>query len=506
MNETEDRRIQELREIFRRREGDVAAGGPPPPFVRRRARRRQIGTVAVAAMVSVALVAGSVVGLRALGVTDEAQPAGPGPTTTTTVSGITITYPEAWFAADPGAVGVEPADGERTLPSLVLSLTRDDPTIEGVLGCPAMAAVPPGQLLMTVQETPLALSGEAARPWPVELEPWGVDAGASGCYGGWTFLRAVWTAAGRSFDARVGFDGDASEADRDAMSTAFASMSFNSHSVATGESVTLGSGTAFDSTTWSLTASREADGICWTLETESTGGGSCWNGAPALPTLLVQRVTGEGAIATVMMPSDVEAVTVQTGGDVIGDIGLFPVPREWGNVDVAVIPLPGSGSGSIRFQDGSGEDLYPPQPIDWPTDGGESPASVDRQLPWENVDTRITAEGRFAGTSWSVEILFYRTGIRLTIGDQSEVVGPLALNEPLVRPLDADGFDALVLVLTDLSVDRVAISTEGVWDGRWVPASTPTGDEARLWVIEMPGAGSGTLKLDGLPSGDVSWP
>jgi hypothetical protein len=38
-----------------------------------------------------------------------------------------------------------------------------------------------------------------------------------------------------------------------------------------------------------------------------------------------------------------------------------------------------------------------------------------------------------------------------------------------------------------------------------MPASRD-GDEARLWIIEVPGAGQGTLLLDGQPSGGVRWP
>ena len=72
----------------------------------------------------------------------------------------------------PWRIGIEPNDAPRTLPTLVLTLTRDDPHTQGVLGCPMMADVPPGQLLMTVQETPLALSGEASAAWPVPLRTW----------------------------------------------------------------------------------------------------------------------------------------------------------------------------------------------------------------------------------------------------------------------------------------------------------------------------------------------
>src|SRR5919198_3481104 len=153
MNEIDERRIEDLRGVFHRREGDVVAWGSAPPSVRLRVRRRQVGTVAATGLAAIAVIAASIGGVRALDGPGPTQPAEPGPTTTSTVNDVTITYPAGWFAADPVVIGLEPSDGERTLPSLVLSLSRDDPTIEGVLGCPELADVSPGQVLMTVQET-----------------------------------------------------------------------------------------------------------------------------------------------------------------------------------------------------------------------------------------------------------------------------------------------------------------------------------------------------------------
>jgi hypothetical protein len=118
----------------------------------------------------------------------------------------------------------------------------------------------------------------------------------------------------------------------------------------------------------------------------------------------------------------------------------------------------------------------------------------------------ITALGTFQGTDWKVEVLFYKDGVRLTIGGTPEDLGVMRSNEPLVRPIGSQGFGALVLVLTDLSVDHVAVTSEGSWKGRWMPASTGDGAEARLWVVELPGAGTGSLELNGQPSGSVSWP
>lgn len=504
----------DVREMFQRREGDVHAPASTPRQLVARTRRRERLSAGVGVAVAVVVVVVSIAGLRSLGSSDGSQPGDVGPTTTKTVSGITITYPERWFAEDPVALGIEPTvDGNRTLPTLVLTLTRDDPHIQGVLGCPRLANIP-DQVLMTVQETPLAMSGEASAPWPVPLRS--AELGSDqpgGCYEGWTFMRAAWTAAGRSFEARVGFASDASDADRSAMTDAYTSMTFAPGSVAVGDTVTLGSGTAFSDITWSLTATRDANGVSWTFETDNTGFGTGPIAtSPDAPSLEVHDAGSEGAFAIVTLPNDVHSVVMDVGGNVIGDIGLFPVPPSWGELRFAVIPLPGSGTGTIRFHDLQGHDVYPPQSISWDAGAGSSSsppmtagASGD-QLPWENIGGHITAMGTFAGIDWTAEPLFYRDGVRLTIDGAAEDLGILRLREPVVRPLDADGFDALLLVLTDTSVDRVSVGSEGTWDGRWMPASTGAGGEARLWVIELRGAGQGTLLFDGQGSGEVSWP
>ena len=176
-----------------------APGVRTPQRLVGRTRRRE--RLTVGAGIAAAVIAGRRVGrgppLARL-IRSARGPGDVGPTATTTVSGITITYPERWFAEDPVVIGIEPNDAPRTLPTLVLTLTRDDPHTQGVLGCPMMADVPPGQLLMTVQEeTPLALSGEASAAWPVPLRTWAGFGGDLGCYPGWSGMRASWTAAGR---------------------------------------------------------------------------------------------------------------------------------------------------------------------------------------------------------------------------------------------------------------------------------------------------------------------
>ncbi len=125
---------------------------------------------------------------------------------------------------DPDEAGPERPD-RPTRTRCPASSSRVSPTDPGELfGCPGLATGTPPRFLMTVQEDPLALSGEAAGSWPVALEPMGSSrrrrrrgVAPGGCYPSWEFLRAGWTAAGRTFEARIGLAPDVSDAERAAL-------------------------------------------------------------------------------------------------------------------------------------------------------------------------------------------------------------------------------------------------------------------------------------------------
>jgi hypothetical protein len=380
MNDVE----RELRELLNEKAREATGAPTAPREVLRRGRRRQVGTVLVAGLLALAAVAGSVAALRPL-LRDDSVVVGDAPTTTRTINGVTISYPEGWFAADPREIGVEPANTPSSFPSMILTLTRDDPRIEGVLGCPGRAEAPAGQLLMTIREEPLALSGEAATPWPVPPQPLGIPAEATGdgsCYPGWTLLRASWTAVGRSFEARIGTAPEVSGADRAALLDAFESMRFSPPEPGAPEVIEIGSGTAFDGIAWSLTVSREEGSACFNLETPNTGFGSCTAtlGVHDRPSVGIYDAGRDGAFAVGTVPWDVDAVVLETnGGDIIGDIGLFDPPEGFGGARYVVIPLPGEDRGLIRLHGAGRDDLYPPEPIDWRKDalsvGGAGSAS-----------------------------------------------------------------------------------------------------------------------------------
>jgi hypothetical protein len=238
-----------------------------PEGLRRSVRRRQAVFGSLVGLSALAIVAGIVAGASMLLPVSGSQPVGEGPTTTGNLNGIMITYPTVWNLIDPDEAGLN-GPGPSTLPRIVLALS---PQPQGdAFGCPGMAVGEQPTFLMTVQEEPLAPSG-AGSAWPALLQPLNIGAAESGCYPGWEFLRAGWTIADRTFEARVGLAPDASDDDRDAVFAAFASMSFAASPEGI-TSVTLTTGSA-GGQEWSLIATQEGDGLGLVLQGESSGTG-----------------------------------------------------------------------------------------------------------------------------------------------------------------------------------------------------------------------------------------
>ena len=99
-----------------------------------------------------------------------------------------------------------------------------------------------------------------------------VGTAESGCYPDWEFMRAGWTASGRTFEARVGFSPDATDEERDELSAAFASMTFDP-SGGNARSVVLTEGTAAGED-WQLIASDEKGALSLEVSGGSMGAGA----------------------------------------------------------------------------------------------------------------------------------------------------------------------------------------------------------------------------------------
>jgi len=263
---------RDLQEVLHEDARRVPTPTSAPEGLRRSVRRRQAVFGSVVGLSALAIVAGIVAGASMLLPFKSAQPAGEGRMTTGTLNGITIAYPAAWSLIDPDEAGLnsssEKSDG---LPRLILALSPQPPS--DLLACPGLVEGEPPTFLMTVQEQPLALAGDAAAPWPATLEPMDLGAGgAGGCYPGWTSSNATWTAEGRTFEAVVGLDPDVREADREALFAAFDSMTF-APTTAGPTSVVLATGTA-GGEDWELIATRQSEGLSLSLNARTFGTGS----------------------------------------------------------------------------------------------------------------------------------------------------------------------------------------------------------------------------------------
>jgi hypothetical protein len=256
---------RELRNALDREAGDAPAP-PDASAAVRRTRLRQVGMIAGSVIAAAALIAIAYVGFGALN--DESGEVVPA-SATEEMNGITITFPDTWTLIDPDAAGFNGPSPTPDQPRLVLALAPFDPG--ELFACPGMAEDVAHTFLMTIQEGPLALSGDAARPWPVELEPLDVGTAESGCYPGWKFLHAGWSAEGRTFEARVGFAPDVTDADRDALFKAFATMTFSPGKSGPAAAV-LETG-EIGGETWELIASRDGSGLSLSVEMDDSASG-----------------------------------------------------------------------------------------------------------------------------------------------------------------------------------------------------------------------------------------
>jgi hypothetical protein len=284
---------RDLREVLHEDARSVPTPISAPEGLRRSVRRRQAVFGGLVGLSALAIVAAVVTGPTMLLPPKSNRPAGVGPMKTGTLSGVKITYPAGWHLIDPDEAGLN-GPGPSTLPRIVLALAPTDP--DDAFGCPGMLEGVSPNLLMTVQEEPLALSGPAAAAgWPASLEPLDVDASEFSCYPGWTFQRAGWTASGRTFEARIGIAPDAGAGDRQALASAFASMTFAPADQAP-TSVVLTTGTA-GGEDWDLTAAHQLDGLSLTLNAESFGTGSGGYDPTSDELRLTSHVFGDGAAA-----------------------------------------------------------------------------------------------------------------------------------------------------------------------------------------------------------------
>ena len=333
---------RDLRELLHDDAHRVTTPSEAPNGLGASARRRQASVAALVGGTALALVAAIVAGATYLLPAERVVPAVE-PVTSGTLNGITITYPRDWVLIDPDAAGLNGPDPTTVVvPRLILALAPTDPG--DAFGCPGLAEGVGPAFLMTVQEEPLALTGAASAPWPVSLEPMDVGAAESGCYPGWGFQQAAWTAEGRTFEARVGLAPDVSDADRTALLHAFASMRFESPAGGTTSAV-LASGTA-GGQGWELIAGRQAGALTLDLQGETIGSGAGGYDASSKELQVTSAVFGEGEGAEMVIfgavPTEVVRVeAVPAVGGPAASAETLDVPNEIDpTLDAFVMVLP----------------------------------------------------------------------------------------------------------------------------------------------------------------------
>lgn len=472
----------------------------------RRTRRRQAVTIAASALGVIALVAGSIVGVRAVLATDRGTPAD-APTVTTTMNGISITYPEGWHLIDPDEAGLNgPLGPTPELPRIILALSPTDPGQS--FGCPGMVEGTMPTFLMTVQEEPLALAGPDTATWPTELEPMDVGTAESGCYPGWELMRAGWTSAGRTFEARVGLAPEVSDADREALFAAFASMTFELAEDAP-SSVVLATGTA-GGEEWQLIAIRQTDGLSLSLQAESFGTGT--GGFDPSPNEL--RVTshvfgdyGEREIVIFgAVPADITTIEALPPDDAPAlSADVLDVPDEIdARLNAFVLVAPEDLPIELSAHDADGNVLLRG------TTGG-----YDFPQPTPSPD-EVIFEGRTNDCLWTLSRASVAPGqdrIDLTAEDTS--VGFLADVGPGAPPLQLVSFTCprepggtLVIGLLTDEVADVRFSTTPPDDG--LPECWPAGFPERFCLFLLDGVGDSgeviALDAEGSEIGRASFP
>jgi hypothetical protein len=150
-----------------------------------------------------------------------------------------------------------------------------------------------------------------------------VESGEDGCYPGWEFLRAGWTAAGRTFEARVGFAPDVAEEDRAALMAAYESLAFEPGEDGTASAV-LATGTA-GGEAWELVAERQTDGLGLSLNGESSGAGGGGFDPASTELFMLESVFGAGEDAQRVVFGAVPVGTVQVNVRDLNAEGVYEV-------------------------------------------------------------------------------------------------------------------------------------------------------------------------------------
>jgi hypothetical protein len=246
MSETLEER---LRESMERQAANLPVPAAAPPGVVRRARRRQVLLGVVGGVATVLVVVASFLGVRELWV-GTGQRVGGYETETSTVNGVTVSYPVGWH--------FENTLGQSRGSGMLFILGNYTPP-GSFLFVPDNRVCRPTAALLAVQET-ITNGGVLPPAWPVELRP-NPASPAKNC-GAADTVR--WMAHGRLFQAYVLFGREVSARDHAALEDAFSSMEFGPAT----EHIQGGGGLG---TVGTVVARGTTAGRDWTVSVEGSG-------------------------------------------------------------------------------------------------------------------------------------------------------------------------------------------------------------------------------------------
>ena len=525
---------RDLATLFRERADDIDTPTLAPGDVVRRARRRQIGTIVGGSVLLISAILALIVAVATVRPAPDSLPAVPSaPSRTATIHGITVTAPAGWTLIDDWPIAASLAASSETCsftgtataipPSAETIAATAGPSAESSGSCTTQPTpLPAGAPVVQLANFSLPLDGSLCTAGPLRSAEVPADGVAmyvaaldglktadvlDACPGS----RSLTTFADRSVQqlyvavSIVGpdaADDDVATIDREMNNLGGIRIPDSDSVAATSPGYVVAAGVD-GGVTWRIEAgfpSRgSTSGIGATQITSDAAGhetvsdpvGPVAPGAPPSETALPLMPEPSALLWGTSAP-DVTAIANVAPDGTTTEATLVPWPDGMrsttavdersqldGSIWFAVVPQ----VGHLEVSSGGTVSSAPP-----PTLSGAD------ELDWKNVEGSLVAKGTSAGEDWNVST--DGAGITVTIAghpNRETVVPWPNTGWWLTRRLhdDPSSYDALGFVLTDLDVQRVCVVSEGNWCGRWMPARDAAGHEARLWVIELPGAGSG---------------
>ncbi len=377
----------DLREMFRRREGDVRPVLASPPRIGSRVRWRRARRGLLAGLLASAVAVASVTGVRSLtgpryvpGVSEEG-------TRTVELDVFEITYPADWFLTGVAIAPMEDPSWRIVLSNVDLGEPAPDPCSTSL----------PSHAVMLVF---VIGTGPAEGPgWPVELAPAPEPCGATHLVAAWSRDRYA-----SSYRAEVIAGSGASRSDVDAARRAFRTLRFPDESGAgilpypeidRDVSFAVLAGGRIDEEPWLLGADRsEANGFHVHVSTRDGGSGiGSMRTGSRTDVYLDPAVFGGNMYLWGAVQPGIARVEVRPEGADPFDPDMIRLPSFLGSdLRAFVAPMTGAPSGAIALYDGTGA-LVREVPF---APGAVLTPERDRDRPVAGA----IADGRFFGTSW----------------------------------------------------------------------------------------------------------